>query len=794
MEPAMPSRRLLAVAGLLIVALLSGCTGKPAAPPAADPGVAAGLARTAAAFSEPTVLRATIPIHIVLVGVDPSLIDAGRITRGLATSYTPMDRIRSILWGQDFHLPLQLNLAYDVAFAPEPFAQALFANMTAFAQLGAPPQYLCDYDRSSGQFRLTSPGPVPQANCRQSGQVPKQIQYVSANATDAWIQGNAGRFGIDLGPTNGYTVFVLDSYTRGYMDRTTYHYLDFRENLEQTSSVRQLRTWGGAHRFVFEDLSAAPNNDPNDNSPTDQHEPPIWQYDANGDYRPSSTSEQIPFLGPTPAVPVPSGRVLNINDVLRHDVQVATHLILVPSNLYFPAYRPTYFLNVHIYQEPDAVVQGSQGEAAIQFNLGDALARLSTAIPWATFAGKVTVYNQPTDDPGMAVALAQAKAEGGGTYVSTQPVKNYVNANLAKYEAGPPGSFNTKVFYFNLGEHFAFALPVIVGGIASSNPDGTPWGVLGSHSDLLTATGMVGATGDPFDYVSLTAHEVGHFFGLNHPHDGVVKEDGRYREVADYTWDATSTPLSYRMTPYGNNQLDRDLLARSHTALNVNAALRQQRIAHEALEARGHSAVPPAVAQEISRSQDAIARAKSLFASGEWAGGAHDAVRSSIQALEAAERAVAAAGGYRLKPVVTEWDTTGINKATHSTSAVDGEVTANVFYDYRPIQFTDQDEAVVVNVTWTNGPDGHGDFFAGWHYRQPTSGVELALTGGLPGVWDLVKQKPGDGASREGFTLPLDTEGVRELKGTLYAGAGTKEQAANGAYHVKVTVLRRDYS
>jgi hypothetical protein len=791
----------VAVAGLLVAAaLLAGCAAKPKAPEGPDADVAAGLERTAGAIGTPTVLSATIPIHVVLVGVDPKLVDAQRITKGLATSYSPMDRVRSGLWFQEFHLPLDLALAYDVSFAPEAFAQELFAQMTRSARMAPPPAYLCDYDRSSGQYRLTAPTPGPVATtCAQSGQVPKEVQYVDANATDAWIQANAPRFGFDLGFSNGYTVFVLDSYTKGLMDRSTYHYLEFREDLQGGASVETLRTWGGAHRFVFEDLSAAPNDNGNDNSPTDQNEPPIWQYDAQGNYAQATTSEQIPLVGPTPAAPVPSGRVLNLNDVLRHDVQIATHYILVPSSLYYPAYKPTYFVNVHIYQEPDAVVQGTQGEAATAFNLGNALDRLGRSIPWATFQGKVTVYNQPTDDPGMEVALTQAKAEGAGNYVPTAPIKNYVNANLARYEAGPPGSFNAKVFYFNLGEHYAFALPVLVGGIASSNPDGTPWGVLGSHADVLVAAGSA------FDYVSLTAHEVGHFFGLNHPHDGMVREGGAYRDTVDFTWDATATPLSYRMVPYGSDLLDRDLLARSHTALNVNSALKQQRIAYEALAARGHATVPAAVAAELARSQDAIAEATQLFKAGVWDDEAtrHDSVRSSIVALEAAERAVAAAGGYRLKPVVTEWDAT-LTHASHSNSVVDGDAAANIAYDYHPIKFTDLDETMVVNVTWSNAPGSHGDLFAGWSYGPPPAesddlgiGVKgpyrAGILGGIPGVWDLVEQAPGAGDSHEGFTLPLDTEGVRAL-GMLHAGAGTKEQAVNAAYHVKVTLLERDYS
>lgn len=793
----------LLLAGLLVAAaLLAGCAANRGGPAADAPTVAAGLERTAGAITTPTVLNATIPIHIVLVGVEPSLIDAARLTKGLATSYSPLDRIRSTLWFREFHLPMEFTLAYDVAFAPEAFAQQLFANMTATARMGAPPAYLCDYDRSSGQYRLTSPTPGPVATkCNASGQAPKQIQYVDANATDAWMQANAPRFGFPLGPSDGYTVFLLDSYTRGHMDRTTYHYLEFRENLEKSASVTQLRTWGGGHRFVFADLSAAPNNDGNDNSPTDQHEPPIWQYDAQGNYAQTTTSEQIPLVGPTPAAPVPSGVVLNINDVLREDVRIATHYILVPSCLYFPAYRPTYFVNVHIYQEPDAVVQRSQGAAAIAFNLDDALARLGTAIPWATFQGKLTVYDQPQDDPGMAVALAKAKAEGAGNYVSTVPIKNYVNANLAKYEAGPPGSFNAKVFYFNLGEHYAFALPVLVGGIASANPDGTPWGVLGSHADLLVAAGSA------FDYVSLTAHEVGHFFGLNHPHDGVVKEGDAYHDTDDFRWDATATPLSYRMTPHGNDLLDRELLARAHTALNVNAALKQQRIAFEALAARGHTQVPAAVAAEVERSQEAIATATRLFAAGVWHDPAtrQDSVHAAIAALQAAERAVAAAGGYRLAPVALEWDATGFSHASRSTSAVDGEAAANIAYDYRPIAFTDLDEALLVNVTWSNSQGSHADLFAGWSYAQPPketddldTGVpgpyQVGILGGIPGVWDLVEQGPADGPSRESFALPLDTEGVRALNGTLYAGTGTKEQAVNAAYHVAATVLRRDYS
>jgi hypothetical protein len=127
--------------------------------------------------------------------------------------------------------------------------------------------------------------------------------------------------------------------------------------------------------------------------------------------------------------------------------------------------------------------------------------------------------------------------------------------------------------------HYAWALPVIVAGIAE-NRNGVPWGFLQSVNDVskwdesgrddITNLYHVNPRYDgTFTYT--VVHEASHYLGLAHPHDtiGAVRgEDGKplYYDGFAWTYNSTASPTTYSHVELQYGILDQESIARGHTS------------------------------------------------------------------------------------------------------------------------------------------------------------------------------------------------------------------------------------
>jgi hypothetical protein len=208
------------------------------------------------------------------------------------------------------------------------------------------------------------------------------------------------------------------------------------------------------------------------------------------------------------------------------------------------------------------------------------LSGLRTLVPYFTFTGDTEYQYLQTLDADQAM-LQQAKQTGGDpvatvagnpvgsvpfTAMNTQVAMDYLDADKGKFERG--GSCYTTVpdLEVVVEKHFAWALPVIVAGIATNN-NGVPWGFLASVNDVFKTSdadqdqGPVHAAhmdadllGGGFTYTSI--HELSHFLGLAHPHDTIGESrvdtngDGKpdateYWDGFLWTFDSTAAPTTY---------------------------------------------------------------------------------------------------------------------------------------------------------------------------------------------------------------------------------------------------------
>ena len=142
----------------------------------------------------------------------------------------------------------------------------------------------------------------------------------------------------------------------------------------------------------------------------------------------------------------------------------------------------------------------------------------------------------------------------------------------------------------------------------------------------------------------LTIHEVGHSFGLPHPHDGFswklyeqglpVEWPGEY---VYWLWDFSDTPMTYAACNVRFDQLDCDTLYRGYTATLLNETFSLLKNTEDELNKKGFSGVPSDISSNVTNSISKINEAVALLSSS-----SPDYIGSTEKALDAYEYALGA--------------------------------------------------------------------------------------------------------------------------------------------------------
>lgn len=791
-------------AALLLVASLStiplsGCLSFGSNPPPSNrlpaidlvaETVEKGLAKLAGLREPPKLIEVDVTIHIVFVGLDPSLVDSEGIRAALPKDYSPWVPF-SRLPAPQLRSGLVQNLAYEFHTAPEAFARDLFAYYPEVSRevdlprmAGQPTSFLERYDAMYDLGRART----------------GKVHLVDAEKVESWMENHRDEHGLRFAKPS-YTILFLDSYTTHGLWKNEYYWYEYARESRLNPDAANMRAWGGTFDFVFMDYSAAPNDAFFDNTGivsanpfgpgvtpvpvpapegTAYNDPPMWHYRGS-----TATIGKGPLE-----------KKVTLTDRIRHAVDVAVNIRIIGDYNGPPVYSERYHINVHLWHDGRSMIPVENLDKFL--TLETLLEGLQDEVPWAQVTGSLKTYVAPRDDPGMDEALTRAKADAAGTYVATAPISNYVDAHLEKYARHEPGTLDVMALLFLFEGHYTLVLPLIVGGVSLTSPDGTNWGTMSSLNDLAYVGSGRNMSRLAEDLIGINAHEIGHYFGLYHAHDGYRHGTNGYEPVGDHTWSTTNTVMSYRLRPPTSDLFHLELIARAHALQNLEETLRNAHSTYRALNAAGVDTPPPEIANLLATATEAYDRAHQQFEQGEFLG----AVRTSIEGRRATDTAMTLSGVGERQDLVAKWTTTGVQSAGVKHSVIvmrPGVAPAGIKFDYRPIKVHEDVERITVRVAWTNGPVSWGDFFAGWHVEGIPGFISVGvrevenLVGLMGGIHDTSDEGPLHGAATEAFTLDLDAFPNFRQGRTIQMGAGTQGMAANGAYTVEVLFTLRDH-
>ncbi|HEX2022396.1 MAG TPA: hypothetical protein VHH36_06755 [Candidatus Thermoplasmatota archaeon] len=752
----------------------------PLAPPA--PTVQETLDALASRRAEPLALVGDVTVNVVLVGIDPALVDVEALRAALPPDYSPRIDFGPV-HGEGMRSGILHRFRYEVRAAPDAFAEALFAQYPAFSREadipGGEDGFLSQYDEMYGLGRAAS----------------GKVRLVDATKVEDWIEANREAHGLRFERPEA-TIFFLDSWTKHKLWADGYYWYSFDGELRPSHMSQNMRTWGGTHGFLLMDYSAAPNDEIMDNSGivdaealeslavpvtapegTAYNDPPTWHY--RGD---TATIGQGALE-----------KQVTLTSRVAHAVDAAVNVRIFGDYSFRPIFAERYHINLLLWHDGRSIIPTDSLGTLLDL---EALRKgLNDELPWADVTVSYQAFVAPRDDPGMDRAIQRAKAEGAGSTLALAPIFNHVDANAARYKQGGPGAFDVVALLFMLEGHYGVFLPAASGGVGMYSPDGIGWGAITGVNDFLYVTQDRDMAYVAAHLMGVNAHEVGHFFGLSHAHNGYRRTPDGYVAYLDHTWSGTNTIMSYRVSPPTSDAFGRDILARAHALESLEATLRDLHSAYRALQAAGVEAAPPEVRSPTEAATAAFDASLSAYARGDYRG----AVDAAIAARRAGREAMDAAGVRERDVVVERWTAEGVHHAGAKNAVLVWRPSVSPtgpYVDYRPIALTDDVERVTVRATWTNAPDSWGDFFVGWRTPIPPyvdAGPVNSAFSFADGVHDEVDEGPQDGAVTRSFSLDLNVFRSLRDAGVVEAGAGTQGMAVNGAYAVEVVLTYRDH-
>jgi hypothetical protein len=542
---------------LLITAAASLCASVliviPSAAGAADaPGAAATRVKPPAVTTlqpgRQVTFNQRIPVNVVLVGYDPAQVASG-IRAALPREAEPEVIIPKVYYGLNGRdLGLKYRYDYRIVDAPKAFEDHFFDHVTRTARTGPLTDYQQQYnDQKTNVLNVKGP-----------------VLHVDAAATERYLEGQA-RSSLGLSPDSGYTVFLVNWWGRKDFRFHVFHKRggadpDTGRDFDTLDS-RALIAWGGTSgRSWMYDLSAGPefwtdswnvdDADLDGNGEPDYRMPPVWEYAAKGNRKPSA-------LGP------------DLGKVVRY---VATDLLFTTSPLYDPLTltpEPGGKIRVPITMfEQDPSVDASR-------RIKPQLARRAwqDLKPYQTFTTELKDVDPIDQGAAKSLAIWAGLSTRPGCW---EPYGDpfaqlfcYFDQHRRTYLPRAGDDYIEPVFAFNTTDA-AMGDQLGLLGYADDNwVDGTPSFVYQFDSPDNYDAG--------YGFTSTTTHEVGHHLGLSHPHDGYDPETGVTIDALDafyFAWsgDESDTTMAYTQLSNGFSVFDKDNTSRLNFAGYLNWA------------------------------------------------------------------------------------------------------------------------------------------------------------------------------------------------------------------------------
>ena len=551
-----------------------------------------------------------VPVNVVFVGHQLGDVDRAEFRAGLPRMAEPI--VRSRLWyGEIEKLGIKYRYDYDLTFTRRAYENRLFRYLASIARNKPTTTFQDEYNAQDGTLDVT------------------RNAWIDATRAERWLGNNAPR-GVD---TRENTVYLINWHGRRDFRFHVYTKTDEPEpdtgyNFGTLRDSRKLTAWGGTtaadeesglgrtRRVWFHDLSAGPeafagsydieNADLDGDDEPDYRIPPAWEYADDGYRSPGELT----------------------GDLVKLVRYVALDSLMTTSPLY-PVELPTT-------EPPTSVNLDSntyEGWAGVDASNAYIKPRLLRAeLSELLLARKRLSYdNQDFPLTGRARRCYVGWLEG----VSCDP------------SSGLPADAN--LFLQNLedlartkddGNSVDYELPLF--NYAVSTDDPTPLGFADDNWSDGTASFVFNFI-NPFiveagyGLTSTQIHEVGHHFGLSHPHDGYDPGTGTdFDPTGDFyfTWLGTSVNsiMSYIDLNWDFSQFDQDNMARFQAAAYVEGA---NRLAAEALAGPR----PARAMDELRRADSLVGAAESAFARHRYPQAWALAGRAYALAVEGAEEA-----------------------------------------------------------------------------------------------------------------------------------------------------------
>ena len=370
-------------------------------------------------------------------------------------------------------------------------------------------------------------------------------KIVDAETVDEWLYSNRNSLPIEAQSCD-YLLYFINS--ENHYD---YYYNYVTELADpDTGSVfsSYMISWGGDYRSYFIDITTAP-----------------IRYEGFG--------ESVNWINDRPLKDYPTDDLTDLLIDLAEYIDESTANLFLGAFLYYPVYKPNFRLQILLVDATSDNSVLTHPEDYIDISLFEESYRdIVPYVNWSFMYNAYDLDNESIFSEDIRTAVLDGETLDSDIFIKEGP------------ELFPPGDLSTiplraiVVMFDDQGSgtdrEFKYIEQFGVIGIAQK------WGAI-----------MVGMEGqlenDQTGLSLILIHEIGHFLGFRHPHDGYDEADPYPTDdtaVTDWLYDFSSTPMTYALPFRGEaagraffNQLNRDVLERGHTSYIVREARRDLR-------------------------------------------------------------------------------------------------------------------------------------------------------------------------------------------------------------------------
>jgi len=323
-----------------------------------------------------------LQVNIIFMGIPGGVIDIDAIADELPETYGQIQREKYYMLGQ-FVVFNEFDIEYEFSLSPSSFANSYAAFIQNNHREDIAPWWL------------------------QEKGVAKSW-YVDVAKAQSWMTSNAP-FQFDV----GYTLIIIDTFHTDPQIKNYYFYNASRPDLDMgrdpaPESNMFTVAFGGSSRYLVLDLTAGPSN-----------------------YRDTPNIKLI--------VDYAENELDQLNRDIAFYVQSAVELRFIPSYLYTPVYRPSYFVNVTIFSKDPSF------SYAKYLNKQRMLDEFHELLPFSTFAGEVREI--PAEDHEVLYRVINQATDQYGL-MNHSIVVDYLLANREEYVTSHADDYVIPIFVF----------------------------------------------------------------------------------------------------------------------------------------------------------------------------------------------------------------------------------------------------------------------------------------------------------------------------------------------------------